>query len=175
MNIILIGFKNSGKTTIGKKLAEVLNYSFIDTDDLMTSSYQQMRGKQQTSRQIYQAEGEMKFRELEKNAIATLTGTKNAIIATGGGSILNPESVKILKQLGTIIYLFATKEFLLERNKSHQTAAFLNENNPEKSFEQLYKARKDIYENVANYLVQIADKTVDEIVQEIIALCKKSR
>lgn len=174
MNIILIGFKNSGKTTVGKKLAEKLHYPFIDVDHLIEANFAKENNLQKdpklTTRQIYQQQGETVFRQLEYKAITQLTATENALIATGGGSVMNPDSAKILQEIGTIIYLYASKEFLSARNKLHATPAFLDDKDPEKSFSKLYETRQDIYKRVANYKISIENKSGDEIAQEIMNL-----
>ena len=106
MNIILIGFKNCGKTTIGKILAHTLNYKFIDTDTLLEKYYFQRQGLLLPSYKIHHQEGEMKFRQIEKSAINTLLNVKKTIIATGGGSVLNQENVNFFKKIGKMIYLY---------------------------------------------------------------------
>ncbi len=83
-NIILIGFKSSGKTTLGKKIAEKTGRHFIDTDDLIAKN----------NREFYLAVGPIAFREIEKEVIRALAEFQNCIIATGGGAILDPEHLE---------------------------------------------------------------------------------
>ncbi len=170
MNIILIGFKNCGKTTIGKILAHTLNYKFIDTDTLLEKYYFQRQGLLLPSYKIHHQEGEMKFRQIEKSAINTLLNVKKTIIATGGGSVLNQENVNFFKKIGKMIYLYVPQEILFERIMQGRLASFLDTNNPEKSFQKMYEERKNIYENVADYQVDAFDRSNDEIADEIVKL-----
>ncbi len=170
MNIILIGFKNCGKTTVGKMLAHTLNYQFIDTDTVLEKYYFKQKGLLLPSYKIHHQEGEVKFREIEKSAINTLLSSKKTIIATGGGSILDKDNVNFFRRIGKIIYLYVSQEVLFERIMKGRLASFLDPKNPEKSFQNMFEARKDIYENVADYQVDTFDKTNDEIVEEIVKL-----
>lgn len=170
MNIILIGFKNCGKTTIGKILAHTLTYQFTDTDTLLEKYYVRHTGLLLPSYKIHQQEGEIQFRELEKEAINTLASAKKTVIATGGGSVLNNDNVTLFKRIGKLIYLNTPYEILLERILQGRLATFLDPKNPEKSFRKMYEDRKDIYESIADYQIDAFDKSNDEIVEEIIKL-----
>ncbi len=170
MNIILIGFKNSGKTTIGKMIAHTLNYQFIDTDTLLEKYYFREKGLLLPVHKIQHQEGDVKFRQLEKDAIHTLTNVKKTVIATGGGSILNKDNVNFFKKIGKLIYLYVPKNILSERTLQGRLPTFIDPKNPEKSFEKMFDERKDIYENIADYQVEAFDKTNDEIVDEIVKL-----
>lgn len=97
MNITLCGLPMSGKSTIGMLIAEKLNRKFIDTDRLIENTYNLTKNKKYTCRQIYFLEGEKVFRRLEDHQISSLKNTKNSIIAIGGGSLLNPDNIRILK------------------------------------------------------------------------------
>lgn len=170
MNIILIGFKNCGKTTIGKMLANTLNYKFVDTDILLEKYYFRKKGLLLPNYKIHHQEGDVKFRQLEKSAITTLINAKKTVIATGGGSVLISDNVNLFKKIGKLIYLYVPYEILLERILQGRLATFLDPKNPEKSFMKMYEDRKDIYENIADYQVDAFDKSNDEMVDEIIKL-----
>jgi len=171
MNIILIGFKNSGKSSTGKQLAHKLGYNFVDTDRLLENIYQQENHHFLTMRQIFQQEGADFFRALEQRAILSLSNIENTVIATGGGSVINPNNVTQLKTLGTIVYLNVAKSELEKRNARHQPPAFLDNKNLRDSFEQTYLTRKPLYEATANLQIVTANKNNNEICEEIIAMC----
>jgi shikimate kinase len=98
-NIILIGYKASGKSTLGKKLASYLNYQFIDTDILFYETYG-------IYPHIYYAQhGESRFRDLEKNMLLNLNSLSSTVIATGGGVVEDISSIQHLKTLGKLVYL----------------------------------------------------------------------
>src|SRR5690348_12190587 len=97
MNLLLFGFKASGKTHFGKLLAHEMHRPFIDTDDLIVALYKKKTDKQRNIRQIYQELGEMPFRALEKEALQHLKDVTRSIIALGGGAVLDPKNVEFLQ------------------------------------------------------------------------------
>ena len=97
MNIILIGFKNSGKTTIGKRLSQILNKNFVDTDDLIIEKYKEIDDNKLSISKIYQNLGNFEFRKIESEVVNRLKLFHNSIIATGGGTVLDPNNLILLK------------------------------------------------------------------------------
>lgn len=159
--IILIGMMGSGKTTVGKLLAERLQYKLIDTDHII----EETQGLSIT--RIFEAHGESKFRELEENVIDKISKLTDVVISTGGGIILNPINTIRLKEMGTVIYLKASAE-QLEANlsdspddrpllKTHTLAVLL-------------KVRESLYANAAHYCIDIDGKTIEEITSEILKI-----
>lgn len=111
-NLILFGFKGSGKTHFGKLLAHQSGRPFIDTDDLIVEIFGQ---KDLTVRQVYHQVGEAEYRILESEAIYRLSEHQNSVIALGAGAILNPVNRQQLEELGTLIYLETSLETLIKR------------------------------------------------------------
>ncbi|MCC7392250.1 hypothetical protein IT571_07835, partial [Candidatus Sumerlaeota bacterium] len=91
----------SGKTTVGRKLAETLGYAFIDTDEQIEKN----TGKKISK--IFEESGEQAFRQLETQFISSLTEAKSLVIASGGGAVLDPQNRHVFKALGYTIYLKA--------------------------------------------------------------------
>ncbi len=141
MNLILFGFKGSGKTHFGKLLAKELGRRFIDTDDLLI----ELDGKKRTAKEIYAELGEKGFRELEKRTVHSLKGVENAVIALGGGAVLDPESVDFLLKLGEMIYLDAPPDTLKKRIFRDELPAFMNGTD---DFLRIYQERRPIYESI---------------------------
>jgi shikimate kinase len=110
LNIILIGFRGTGKTTIGKILAQRLGKEFIDADEYL----EQKQGK--TIKDIFSEGGETLFREIEVQMIAELCRLDDRIIASGGGVILREENVRRLRENGIIILLDADCGYLVQAN-----------------------------------------------------------
>lgn len=140
MNLILCGFKNCGKSTRGRLLAEEKGYTFIDTDHLIEANYQ----NKLSIPEIYEKYGETEFRRIEKMVIHSLQDIENTVIATGGGSVLDPENVEHLKKLGKLIYLKTDKEILKQRLLNNRLPEFL------KNFDAVYDYRTTIYEKIAD-------------------------
>ncbi len=107
--VVLIGYRGSGKTTVGKQLAERLKMPFVDTDALV------VRDVGQSIAEIFEQHGEAGFRELESEAIADLEGKRPAVISVGGGAVLADANMHVLRRLGTIVWLTAPAEVLYER------------------------------------------------------------
>jgi shikimate kinase len=139
-NLILCGFKRAGKTTYGKLIAQELHRPFIDTDELIPCAF-----------------SDPVFREFEKRAIFSIAHIRNSVIATGGGCILDPDNIALLKKMGKVIYLQVPKEILKHRMLQHPLPRFLDRNNLEESFEKMYAHRLPIYENIADYTWEVTD------------------
>jgi shikimate kinase len=118
MSIILVGYRGSGKTTIGKKLADRLWQTFVDTDDMVAKA----AGK--TIKQIFEEDGEAKFRELEIAAVRDACATSDHVIALGGGAVTRQENRDAVKQSGhKVVYLRCDPQVLLKRIESDPTTA----------------------------------------------------
>lgn len=98
-NIVLIGMPGCGKTTIGKAVAKEMNKDFIDTDDEIVIK------TGMSVPDIFEKFGEKKFREIEAEVIKEVSARQSAVIATGGGAVLNPENVSLLKENGLIVFI----------------------------------------------------------------------
>ena len=99
MNIVLIGYRCSGKSTVGQRLAERLSREFIDCDDYIEKK------TELTIREIFELHGESHFRTLESRAIIELGKLDGKIIATGGGAVLKYKNIQALKRNGRVIWL----------------------------------------------------------------------
>lgn len=173
MNIILCGLPMSGKSTIGKLVAEKLHWNFIDTDRLIENAYLLKTEKKSTCRQIFLEEGEMLFRDLEKQQIASLKGSKGNIISLGGGSLGDPENRDVLKLIGKLVFLKTPLNMLWERLQRRGIPAYLIDkdiNDPEKVFYQLAQKRIPIYEKAADFIIDTAPLNEQEVVAAILEL-----
>ncbi|MEB3284807.1 MAG: 3-dehydroquinate synthase [Candidatus Sericytochromatia bacterium] len=137
--IVLTGYMGAGKTTVGATLAAQLGWDFIDTDRLI----EQMAGRPVS--EIFQ-EGETHFRLWERQAIATLPGRVDLVVATGGGAVLDEETRAILATLGPVVYLDAPVETLWQRvkNDTHRPLALNRE-----MFAARHAVRKLLYRRFA--------------------------
>lgn len=148
MNLILFGFKSSGKTHFGKLLSHKMHRPFIDTDDLIIELYKKETDKQRNCPQIHKELGEAAFRAIETRALHNLKNVKNAIIALGGGAVLDPENVLLLQSIGELVYLKASAEKLKERIFRSEIPSFLDPKDPHGSFHQMIQEREPIYRSI---------------------------
>ncbi len=170
MNWMLFGFKSCGKTTIGKIIAARMNRPFFDTDSLIEQLHYQSTGDLLHFRDIYKKIGEKAFRKLESDVIQQLKRVKDAIIALGGGLILDPKNAAFLAKLGKLVYLKVNKEILKKRILGKELPSFLNPADPEGSFEQLYNERQAKYEAIPALSIDLEAKTQDQVVLELSTL-----
>ncbi len=157
-NIILIGFMGSGKTRVGERLAQKLSYQFRDTDRLLEQKLQD------TISHIFATQGEEFFREKETALLKELQpGLKHVVLSTGGGLPLREQNTKLLKEMGFVVYLKASKETTLKRLKGDKTRPLLQGEDPEKRIETLLKDRTPIYEKAAHKTIVTDHKSLDEL------------
>ena len=110
-NLILIGLMGAGKTTLGRYIAQMLDRPFYDSDhEICTASGVSIP-------LIFEMEGEQGFRNRETAMLKKLTAMKDIILSTGGGSVLREENRQNMRRNGTVVYLHATPEVLLERTR----------------------------------------------------------
>ncbi len=146
-NIILTGFMGSGKTTVGKMLAEKLEMKFVDTDSVI----EQKENKPISD--IFEKEGQEYFRQVETKCLKEICAGKGQVISTGGGAILKSVIISAMKNSGKIIFLDVPKEEIKNRLQNDTTRPVLNSN----SFDEVYAERIDIYKNSADVIFSGTD------------------
>ena len=153
MNIVLIGFRGTGKTTIGKELAKRLNRDFISTD----AEVEKMEGK--TINEIVDSPGWGRFRELEREATEAISKMDNCIIDTGGGTILYEENFNKMKENGIFILLKAEKGRIIERikRKGNEKRPSLTGKDAAEEAEELLAQRNAKYKNAADFSIDTSE------------------
>jgi len=153
----LIGFMGSGKTTVGICLSRRLGMRFVDID-VEIQKYEGM-----SINSIFEQKGEEYFREIETFVTRRVSGFENTVIATGGGSLLNPESYESLKECGVIIWLKTDLDVIKARlvQSSERPLLEIHED-----IDELYRQREALYEKM-DMTIDTGDLTVDQIVDEI--------
>ncbi len=162
INISLIGFMGSGKTTISTKLSERLKINMIDTDKYIVEK------EKKSINEIFEKYGETYFRLKEMAVVEEITNNSGNIISCGGGVVLKNANVEYLKRKGAIILLRATPQTIYERVRNSEDRPILNGNMNVEFIEGLMNERKDIYESVADIIIDTDNKSVDSIVDEIL-------
>ncbi len=162
-NIILIGFMGSGKSLTSLCLAEHLGKRCVSTDVLV----EQREGKKIAD--IFQDSGEDYFRQLEHEVIQEISKKTDVVVDCGGGVVLNPVNMVLLKKSGIVIYLLTSPEMVHERTKREEQRPLLNVENPLERINELLEKRKPFYEQ-ANYVVDTDHKTVEIVAKEIMEL-----
>ncbi len=170
-NVILIGFKGSGKSTVGRLLARRLGRHFLDLDGAIEKKFFQERGRSLTFREIYRELGEKNFRALELRCLEEALSGGGKVIALGGGTPLAaPEAAELLRGGSLrVVLLHLEAEELFRRISPGELPAFLDPHSPRESFQRLYEERLPLYRSVASLEVAGEGKSPEELVEEVAA------
>ena len=159
-NIILCGFMGCGKSTVGTLLAKKNGMAFIDMD-----SYIEKKEKKTVS-EIFADSGEDYFRSLEREAARELSMKNGLVIAAGGGTLVFPENVEVLKKSGVIVLLDIHLETVARRLENDTTRPLLNRPDKEQAMRELYERRLPLYRAAADRIVD-ADESPMQVCMRI--------
>lgn len=158
-NIVLIGYMGSGKTTIGKKAARALNYSFYDTDECIEEE------EGCSISELFSSRGEEYFRKKETETLQKLLLDSNKyVIATGGGIVKNNENIALLKQIGIVVYLKCSVDKLLPRLRGDSKRPLLAEGCLEEKVAKMVAERNPLYETAADVILETDGKSFYEMI-----------
>lgn len=166
--LFLIGYRGSGKTTVGRILANRLRWAFVDADGVLEERHRR------AIREIFATEGEAGFREMESAILAELCTRTNAVIATGGGVVLREANRQFLKLHGIVAWLTADPATLLARIKADPATA---ERRPPLAggglaeIEHLLAVREPLYQVCADVVVPVGALSPEQAADAILAAC----
>lgn len=170
MNIRLMGYRCTGKTSVGRILASRLDLPFWDTDSLIEAE------SGQTIKEIVERHGWERFRALERKVILELVGMEDAIISLGGGAVVDPQNRRALTWGGINIWLIASPGRILQRMAQDPQSAIrrppLSPLSPVEEIRRLLVEREPLYRRLAHFQVYTDQLTLEEIVEEIISSVK---
>ena len=162
-NIILCGFMATGKSSVGKKLASLMNYEFVDMDALIEAE------EGMSIPQIFAARGEPAFRELECRMVERLAERTGCVVATGGGTIVNPKNLELLKRGGVVITLTANEETILRRAGKGDSRPMLLGGDRLERIRNLMKQREPFYLQ-ADIVLDTSSLKINEVVRRLAEL-----
>ncbi|MGD0813480.1 MAG: shikimate kinase [Verrucomicrobiota bacterium] len=160
-NIALIGFMGTGKSSVGRLAAELLQFEFVDTDDLIEAQCGV------TIEEIFKQQGESAFRQLERQAVENLSQRQKMVIATGGGLVADPANLASLKTHSLIVCLWASPETIWERVQSQTHRPLLQTADPLGKIRELLALRDPFYRQ-ADVLIQTGQRSPKEVVQQVL-------
>jgi shikimate kinase len=160
-NIFLCGFMATGKSSVGKRLAAKINFEFIDMDAVIEAE----AGK--TIPQIFASQGEPVFRALESRLVERLAEKTGCVIAAGGGAIVNPHNLEIMKSCGVVITLTADVETILQRCGSGEDRPMLQGGDRLVRIRTLMEQRAPAYAQ-ADIVLDTSSKSIDAVAQDIV-------
>jgi shikimate kinase len=162
VNLALIGFMGTGKSSVGRLVAEQLRFEFLDTDELIETR----AGKSIT--ELFAQHGEAAFRELERRLVTELAARAGTVISTGGGLPVDPANMASLKTHALVVCLWASPDRIFERVREQSHRPLLQEPDPRAKIRSLLAAREPFYRQ-ADVLVNSESRSVREVAHQVIA------
>lgn len=161
MNLVLIGFMGTGKSTVAAYLSRQYDMEIVEMDELLA------RQEGMSIPEIFQLHGEPYFRSLETKLLKNLQNCQNKIISCGGGAALREENVKEMKKNGKVILLTASPETILERVKKDTSRPLLKDRKTPEGIASLMAQRQEKYLAAADFVISTDHKSVAKICEEI--------
>ena len=154
MKIILIGFKSSGKTTIGRSLSERLNIDFLDLDLLIEKRFLEEKGEAVSFREIFRKIGRDNFRELENSLLQEHVSVDSCLISLGGGTVDDKRNWKLLEDC-CVVYIRVPIEDILSRIRQIGYPSYLDgSKDPEEDIRNLYVLREPVFEKISDIVIE---------------------
>jgi shikimate kinase len=161
MNVFLVGPMGSGKSAVGRQLAQRLALEFIDSD----AEIEARTGVDIAY--IFEREGEAGFRSREAEVIDAITRRDQVLVATGGGAVLDAGTRERLRTRGRVVYLRTSVDQQLARTRRSNDRPLLNNDDPRGTLERLYEQRTPLYTEVAEIVVDTDGRKVMTVVDQI--------
>ena len=153
-HIFFVGFLGAGKSTLARNLGRLYRRHYVDTDRMAE------RLIQKTVRQCFEEDGEEAFRDAETAVLELLKDEKSLLVSCGGGIVERPENSGLMREMGVIVYLDGDLNDSLRQIQHPEKRPDLGSNARE-----LYDHRRPLFKNVADYVIDIRDKSFDEVAE----------
>ncbi len=160
-NIYLIGFMGTGKTTVAKNLQKFLPFQLVEMDEAIE------RVEAMTIPEIFEKKGEEGFRMAETQLLSIISQEKNQIISCGGGIVLKPENISIMKETGTVVRLTSSPEVIYERVNRNSNRPLV-QGKDLSEIQKMIDSREKYYADAADIVVDSGINTPEEVASEII-------
>lgn len=158
--VVLVGLMGAGKSTVGRRLAQIMDRSFVDADDAIEDA------AQRSIPEIFEEFGETYFRDGERRVIARLMGEKKGVIATGGGAFIDPQTRALILERGIAVWIDCDIDTLVERTSRRDHRPLLKTGDPREILTRLLEERRPAYEQ-AHIRVASQNGPQSETAQEI--------
>lgn len=166
MNLFLIGYRCTGKTTVGKSIAAAIDWSFVDADDLV------VKESHKNIAAIIDTFGWSAFRRMERTVMGCVCARDRQVVATGGGVVLDADNVIEMKKSGTIVWLRATAGDIRERMLQDETRQTfrpaLTRKGSMAEIRDLLQTRHPYYQNASDFSILTDDLSIEEITWQVI-------
>jgi len=165
VNIVLVGFMGTGKSSVGMKLSEMLGMGFIDTDDIVEADSGMIISD------IFAEKGEEYFRDLESEAVEKTCKLSHYVIATGGGVVIRDRNIRNLRSTGMLFCLDAPPEVIFERTSGHSHRPLLQVGDAIGRIHEMLEIREPLYAK-ADHRIDTSKFTIDQIAEKVADLFK---
>lgn len=167
VNLYLVGFMGTGKTTVSRIVAARLGHRWLDSDH----EIERLQGGR-TIAEIFAADGETAFRGMERDFITCGHPGERTVVACGGGLVVQPGMLEALQKRGVVVCLHATIETILRRTAGNRARPLLNVEDPEARVRELYAAREPIYRRSGSVILTDNRPQID-IVQHVLRVYRR--
>ncbi len=171
MNLFLIGYRCTGKTSVGRRLAEALGLRFVDADQMLTAE------RKESVARIVARGGWPLFRRLEKEVLSRICAEDGQVVATGGGAVLDEDNRRLMRQRGMVIWLQAAPDEICDRMCRDAATADQRPALAEKSalceVTEILGERTALYAATMHAAVETTQKTMDAVCSEILCLLQQ--
>ena len=167
-NLALVGFMGTGKSSVGRLAAELLQFEFVDTDELIESQ------SGISIEEIFKQQGEGAFRQLEQDVVSKLSQRQKLVIATGGGLVADPANMASLKTHALVVCLWASPETIWERVQTQTHRPLLQTADPLGKIRELFALRDPLYRQ-ADVLIQTGQRSPKEVVHQVLKQFQSAR
>ncbi len=165
-NLYLVGFMGTGKTTIGRSVAQRLKFRLLDSD------HEIEREQNRTIPEIFADEGQDHFRQLERTFIDAGHPSERCVVACGGGLVVQPGMLELLKSRGVVVCLHASLETILARTSANRNRPLLNVDNPMERIQALYKEREPVYKR-AGAVILTDHRPTSDIISHVLRVYRR--
>ncbi len=161
VNLYLVGFMGTGKTTVGRSVGAKIGFQVLDSD------HEIERAQGKSIPDIFAQDGEPVFRQLERDFIERGHPAARTVVACGGGLVVQPHMLELLQSKGVVVCLHASVETILARTARHRNRPLLEVENPEERIRTLYAAREPIYKK-SGTVILTDSRPLNDIVGHVI-------
>jgi len=167
-NIYLVGFMGTGKTAVGRELAKMNKWQFLDLDEFIEDA------QHKSVSEIFAKSGEAYFRDLEKSALDGVSRKNDCVVSCGGGIVLDQGNINVMKSTGSMVCLTASVDEIIRRTSGRVNRPLLNVPDPKEKVEYLLKVRAPYYDR-ADIIIDTTQAPIDEIAKKILAAIEQKK
>lgn len=162
--VFLVGYRATGKTTIGKMLSRAIGWKFVDIDEEIE------KNSSKSIRKIFEEDGEERFRDIESEILARFSNMEDTVFSTGGGIVIREKNREILKK-GFVVLLDVCEETIIERLRNDTTRPPLTNLSLEEEVKKTLEERKKLYEEIYHAKVtneKASPETITELIKNLL-------